>query len=76
MPFCCSFWKKRELVSSGSPANQGLVMLAKKFLTPAATTVDVERLFSECGFILNKKRNALNPDRKNIFLINFDINWE
>jgi hypothetical protein len=64
--------------------SSGMVTLAKKFLTPVATTVDVERLFSECGNILNKKRNALSPDRldeiifirKNIFLINFDIDWE
>jgi len=71
-------------VAAGSPAKLALVKLAKKFLTPAATTVDVERLFSECGFILSKKRNSLSPDRldqiifirKNLYLVNFDIDWE
>ncbi len=58
--------------------------VAKHFLTPAATTADVERLFSECGAILSKKRNCLGTERvdkiiflgKNIFLVSFDIDWE
>ena len=53
-------------------------------LTPAATTVDVERLFSESSEILDDKRSCLNPDRldriiflrKNMFLFNFDLNME
>ena len=44
----------------------------------------MERLFSECGAALTKKRNSLCPDRldkiiflrKNIFLIGFEIDWE
>ena len=36
-------------------------MVAKKYLTPPPSTVDVERLFSTCGNILTAKRNRLLP---------------
>jgi hypothetical protein len=81
---CLAFWKKKEVEAAGSPAKEALVRVAKKFLTPLATSVDVERLFSECGAALTKKRNSLCPDRldkiifirKNIVIIGFDIDWE
>ena len=59
------------------------VSLACRFLTPAATSVDVERLFSECANVLDAKRNRTKPDRvdqqmflrKNMYLLGFSLEW-
>ena len=53
--------------------------MAKKYLTPPATSTDVERLFSTAGDILTKERNRLLPEnldkllfcKENFPLINF-----
>ena len=53
--------------------------IAKEYLTPVATTVDVERLFSEAGDILTTERNRLKPQnarkilmtREGLPLVNF-----
>ena len=54
------FW--RHMSMSTKPIHQKLTELAKYYLTPPPTTVDVERLFSTTGDILTKERNLLNPD--------------
>lgn len=58
---CLAYWSK-EVEAAGSPAKEALVRVAKKYLTPLATSVDVERLFSGCGAALTKKRNSLCPE--------------
>ena len=49
-----------------------LCEVAKKYLTPPPSTVDVERLFSTCGNVLAPKRNRLLPSslEKIVFLRN------
>ena len=49
-----------------------LCEVAKKYLTPPPSTVDVERLFSTCGNVLSPKRNRLLPSslEKIVFLRN------
>ena len=57
--------------------------LPRRFLTPAATSVDVERLFSECANVLDAKRNRTKPERvdqqmflrKNMYLLGFSLVW-
>ena len=52
-----------------------------RFLTPAATSDDVERLFSECANVLDSKRIRTKPERvdqemflkKNMFLLGFSL---
>ena len=54
-----------------------------RFLTPAATSVDVERLFSECANVLDSKRNRTKSERvdqqmflrKNMYLLGFSLEW-
>ena len=54
-----------------------------RFLTPAATSDDVERLFSECANDLDSKRSRTKPERvdqemflkKNMFLLGFSLEW-
>ena len=54
-----------------------------RFLTPAATSVDVERLFSECANVLDSKRSRTKPERvdqemflkKNMFFLGFSLEW-
>ena len=54
--------------------------LAEYYLTPPATSVDVECLFSTAGDILTQERNKLNPQnaakilflRENLKLVNFE----
>jgi len=43
------------------PAGTALVALAKRYLTPPATSTAVERLFSAAGLIMDSKRNKLCP---------------
>ena len=70
-------WKIYE--KSDDIVKRALAELAKKYLTPVATTVDVERLFSEAGDILTKERNRLKPQnarkilmtREGLPIINF-----
>ena len=55
-----------------------------RFLTPAPTTVGVERLFSDGSLVLDEKRNRLDPERvnsilfcrENFVLRNFEFDWE
>lgn len=37
--------------------------LAKKYLSPCATSVSSERMFSIAGHIVNKKRSSLKPEK-------------
>ena len=54
-----------------------------RFLTPAPSTVSVERLFSDGGLVLDKKRNGMDPEhvngtlfvRENYALGNFELDW-
>jgi len=76
-----AFWQAREAAAAGDATKAALVHVAIKFLTPAATSVDVERLFSECGNVLDAKRNMLKPDRldqkiflkKNMYLLGWEL---
>ena len=45
-----------------------LAVLAQKYLSPPATTVPCERLFSLAGFIADKRRAALLPESLNMLL--------
>ena len=59
---CLQFWKEFERSANGCKIKLALSRLAKKFLTPPATSTDVERLFSVAGNILCDERNRLLPD--------------
>lgn len=61
---CLKFWRKRE---SKYP---NLGILAKKYLSFTATSTPAERVFSNLGNIMTKKRLSLEPDMVNkiIFL--------
>ena len=54
------YWQ--HLSESSRPVHQKLAQLASIYLTPPATTVDVERLFSTTGDILTNERNRMNPE--------------
>ena len=77
-----AFWKAKEAAAAGDATKAALAYIAIKFLTPAATSVDVERLFSECGNVLDSKRNRLLPDlldqqiflKKNMYLLGWELN--
>jgi len=42
--------------------------MAKKYLSVIATSVPCERLFSEAGQVISKRRNRLSPNRVNQLL--------
>ena len=56
---CFEFWKEKS--SSGNKIWEILASCAETYLTPKATTTDVERLFSTAGDIITNERNRLNP---------------
>ena len=45
-----------------------LAKLARKYLTPPATSVPAERVFSAAGNIINEKRSCLSPDMVNVLI--------
>ncbi len=79
---CLAYWAAKEAAAAGNVAKLALVHVARKYLTPAATSVDVERLFSECGHVLEARRNRTSPERanaiifmrKNMYLLGWDLN--
>jgi len=62
-----AYWK--DVHDSGDKLKQAFAALAKKYITPPPTSVDVERLFSSAGNILTPKRNRLHAENleKNLF---------
>ena len=56
---CFDYWRE---MAKGDRMQSEFARLARRFLTPPATTVDVERLFSTAGSILTDKRNRLKGD--------------
>ena len=62
------FW--REYSETDDIWKKSLAEVAKKYLTPLASTIDVERLFSSTADILSNDRNRLLPQnaRKILFL--------
>ena len=74
--------KKRacEVDPNESGANQLYNNRTKYYMTPPPTSVDVERLFSIAGAILNQKRNRVIPEnaekllfvRENLPRVNFE----
>ena len=47
---------------SAKPIEKAAAKLAEYYLTPPATSVDVERLFSTAGDVLTDERNRLKPE--------------
>ena len=71
------YWESAS--KTNSPIHKKLSELAIHYLTPPASSVDVERLFSVAGDILTNDRNRLDPERaekilfchQNLPLINY-----
>ena len=62
------FWKE---MSNGDRYQQAFAKVAKFFLTPPCSTVDVERLFATAGQIYTPKRMSLNaPKVENSLFLN------
>jgi len=57
------YWKdyKTKAELDNDKVKLAFVKVAAKFLTPPPSTVDVERLFSVCGTVMEPKRNRLLP---------------
>lgn len=57
------YWKDKmeKAKQENDEVKIAFCVVAKKYLTPPPSTVDVERLFSTCGNILTAKRNRLLP---------------
>ena len=72
------FWK--EWAESGNPLKKAFSDLAIEVLTPPATSVDVERLFSTAGDIVPPDANRTAPERlekrlfchNNLPMVNFE----
>ena len=60
------FWAKLE--QSLNPVHQEASKLAKFYLTPPPSTVDIERLFSTAGDILTNEGNQLKPENAEMIL--------
>ena len=73
---CTNYWKK--LSKSTDKYERILSSIAKKYLTPPASTISVERLFSVGGQVLPdggllpKKVSQLIFNKKNLKEVNFD----
>ena len=73
-----AYWKKMSM--STNLVDKYLADIAKQYLTPPPTSVDVERLFSIAGLILSAKKNILLPHnaemlffcRENLPKVNFE----
>ena len=73
-----SYWKTMSM--SENAIEKHLSKIAKYYMTPPPTSVDVERLFSIAGAILNQKRNRVIPEnaekllfvRENLPRVNFE----
>ena len=78
-----SVWAKFEEKSQGFPIRLALCRLARKYLTPPATSTDSERLFSVAGQVFDEKRARMLPDslekilflRENIIACSFNLDW-
>ena len=74
------FWSQFE--DAANPIRVGMCKLAKKFLTPPATSTLTERLFSHAGNIRDR-RESMKPETlekllflgENLKLNNFALDW-
>ena len=63
---CLGFWKNCQK-NEDIKITLALTKLAKKYLTPPLTSIDVERLSSTAGDILSNERNRLLLKNLEIF---------
>ena len=62
---------------------EAFLSVVKKYLTPPATSTNVERLFSIAGLISDARRKNLLPQRlerilflrENLFMLSFELEW-
>ena len=62
------YWKLQDNDNLGDPVRMAFSDTAKKYLTPTASTVSVERLFSTAGDIITTERNRLLPENAKMIL--------
>ena len=79
------WWEKFEAKANATNDNRRLALcnIAKQYLTPPPSSVNVERLFSSAGQVMDEKRANLKPEivdkilflRENSIVNNFKLDW-
>ena len=80
---CRLIWSSNTQ-SNHSRVVDALLAVVRRYLTPAPTSTNIERLFSYGGMVLEDRRASMNPDkvdkilflRENIVLTNFQLDWD
>ena len=79
------WWEQYELNAKAKDdkARLAVCSVARKYLTPPPSSVNVERLFSSAGQVMDEKRARLKPEnldkilflRENSIVNNFRLDW-